>query len=191
MLQGEKASALSEWLSAAGAIQSEAQQRVADVQSEVERRYESEVAQVSDELDVIVLLARSECQAKITAAKSRHSAECASIRVDSDQELATCGSAKLEGPEKQITRVRQQAEEAEQLAAMLKTGRERPNEHLCSITRDVMRDPVMVVSCGDTFERSAIEKWFKIKDTCPLCREQSDKKVAPNKAVKKMIQDWK
>jgi hypothetical protein len=40
--------------------------------------------------------------------------------------------------------------------------RERPDEHYCSITVEVMEDPVMVVSCGDTFERSAIERWFQV-----------------------------
>jgi hypothetical protein len=43
-----------------------------------------------------------------------------------------------------------------------------------------MADPVIVVSCGDTFERSAIVEWFKDNDNCPMCREQSDKKVMPN-----------
>ena len=46
-------------------------------------------------------------------------------------------------------------------------------------------------SCGDTFERAAIEQWFQGNDTCPYCRELSTKVVMPNKAVKKMIQDWK
>lgn len=48
----------------------------------------------------------------------------------------------------------------------------------------------MVVSCGDTFERSAIEQWFKDNDSCPFCRATCNKVVVPNKAVRKMIQDW-
>ena len=38
--------------------------------------------------------------------------------------------------------------------------RKRTNEHLCPIATDVMADPVMVVSCGDTFELSAIVLWI-------------------------------
>lgn len=67
--------------------------------------------------------------------------------------------------------------------------RERPVEHFCPITTEAMRDPVMI-GCGDTFERTAIEEWFKEHDTCPYCREPSDKVLLPNKAVKRMIQDW-
>jgi hypothetical protein len=68
--------------------------------------------------------------------------------------------------------------------------RQRPDEHFCSITCDVMSDPVMI-ECGDTFERLAIEEWFKDHDTCPYCRSTCSKDVLlPNRAVKKMIQDW-
>ena len=37
-----------------------------------------------------------------------------------------------------------------------------PVEMVCPITRDVMKDPVMVVASGHTYERSAIEKWFAL-----------------------------
>lgn len=68
--------------------------------------------------------------------------------------------------------------------------RDRPDDHYCSITTEVMRDPVMI-ECGDTFERSAIEAWFENNDTCPLCRDLcKEKKTTPNRIAKRMIEDW-
>ncbi|CAJ2631284.1 unnamed protein product [Trifolium pratense] len=62
----------------------------------------------------------------------------------------------------------------------------------CPITRDVMDDPVET-SSGQTFERSAIEKWFaEGNKTCPLSCITLDKSILrPNKTLKQSIEEWK
>ncbi|KAL1313322.1 hypothetical protein HN51_039879 [Arachis hypogaea] len=62
----------------------------------------------------------------------------------------------------------------------------------CPITRDVMVDPVET-SSGQTFERSAIEKWFADGNKlCPLTMVPLDTSVLrPNKTLKQSIEEWK
>merc|ERR1711964_780332 len=59
------------------------------------------------------------------------------------------------------------------------------DDHLCPITHEVMRDPVMA-SDGQTYEREAIESWFKEgKMTSPITNETlSDQKLIPNYSLK-------
>ncbi|GAQ82728.1 U box domain containing protein [Klebsormidium nitens] len=55
---------------------------------------------------------------------------------------------------------------------------------ICSITRQPMKDPVIIES-GHTFERAAIERWFKKHNTCPITRVKLRRRtMIPNKAVK-------
>lgn len=62
----------------------------------------------------------------------------------------------------------------------------------CTITQDVMVDPVEI-SSGQTFERSAIEKWFaEGNQLCPLTLIPVDTTILrPNKRLKQSIQEWK
>lgn len=62
----------------------------------------------------------------------------------------------------------------------------------CPITGEVMVDPVQT-SSGKTFERSAIEKWFKDGNTtCPLTRIPLDRRfLRPNVTLRKSIEEWK
>ncbi|XP_019709694.1 U-box domain-containing protein 44 isoform X2 [Elaeis guineensis] len=62
----------------------------------------------------------------------------------------------------------------------------------CPITRDVMEDPVET-SSGQTFERSAIEKWFADGNTnCPLTMIPLNTEVLrPNITLRKSIEEWK
>ncbi|KAK7389779.1 hypothetical protein VNO78_25073 [Psophocarpus tetragonolobus] len=62
----------------------------------------------------------------------------------------------------------------------------------CPITQDVMVDPVEI-SSGQTFERSAIEKWFaEGNKLCPLTLIPLDTSILrPNKKLKESIQEWK
>ncbi|XP_019424376.1 PREDICTED: U-box domain-containing protein 43-like [Lupinus angustifolius] len=63
---------------------------------------------------------------------------------------------------------------------------------VCPITRDVMVDPVET-SSGQTFERSAIEKWFADgNNKCPLTLIPLDTSILrPNKTLKQSIEEWK
>ncbi|AET02002.2 putative aminoacyltransferase, E1 ubiquitin-activating enzyme [Medicago truncatula] len=62
----------------------------------------------------------------------------------------------------------------------------------CSITHDVMVEPVET-SSDQTFERSAIEKWFEEGNKlCPLTLIPLDTSVLrPNKTLKQSIEEWK
>ncbi|PON39036.1 Coatomer beta subunit [Trema orientale] len=62
----------------------------------------------------------------------------------------------------------------------------------CPITRDVMVDPVET-SSGQTFERSAIDKWFADGNTlCPLTMTVLDTSILrPNKTLRQSIEEWR
>ncbi|XP_008233094.1 PREDICTED: U-box domain-containing protein 44-like [Prunus mume] len=63
---------------------------------------------------------------------------------------------------------------------------------ICPITREVMVDPVET-SSGQTFERSAIEKWFADGNrSCPLTMTSLDTSILrPNKTLRQSIEEWK
>lgn len=62
----------------------------------------------------------------------------------------------------------------------------------CPISQEVMEDPVEI-SSGQTFERSAIEKWFaEGHTTCPLTNQMlTSKELRPNIILRRSIQEWK
>ena len=61
----------------------------------------------------------------------------------------------------------------------------------CPITKEVMWDPVQIAS-GQTYERSAIEKWFLQHTTCPTMGvELKDLNVHPNIALRQSIAEWR
>ena len=61
---------------------------------------------------------------------------------------------------------------------------------LCPITMELMNDPVQA-SDGHTYERDAIEEWFREHDRSPLTNEVlSSKKLVPNYFCKKTIQKY-
>ena len=66
-----------------------------------------------------------------------------------------------------------------------------PEELLCPITRIMLRDPVMVVESGHTYERSAVLSHFErngAKD--PFTRRAlSSMMVTTNRTVRQMVRD--
>lgn len=67
---------------------------------------------------------------------------------------------------------------------------------VCPLTKQVMRDPVTIEN-GNTFEREAIEKWFKeCKDSgkkpmCPLTlTELKSTYLNPSIALRNTIEEW-
>lgn len=85
--------------------------------------------------------------------------------------------------------------------------KERPHEHFCPITLEVMDCPVMVLSCGCTVEKATAEDWFAkfrkpikrkkakgqvkyVGARCPACDQDSDGQYVHNKAVARLIQQW-
>lgn len=66
-----------------------------------------------------------------------------------------------------------------------------PMNFLCSITHDLMEDPV-IIETGMTYEKSAIQEWFHKNNTCPLTGlEVKSKKLQVNHSLKSSIEDWK
>ncbi|KAL5984291.1 U-box domain-containing protein 44 [Asimina triloba] len=67
---------------------------------------------------------------------------------------------------------------------------------VCPLTKQVMRDPVTLEN-GQTFEREAIEKWFKEcresgrKPVCPLTlKELKSTDLNPSMALRNTIEEW-
>ena len=67
-----------------------------------------------------------------------------------------------------------------------------PDEFLCSITQEVMTDPV-VCADGNTYERAFIEDWFRRdKNTSPLTNlNLENKNLISNRSLKILIDEWK
>jgi hypothetical protein len=62
------------------------------------------------------------------------------------------------------------------------------DEFICPITYQLLRDPV-VASDGNTYEKSAIERWLKTTHTSPRTGDPMDATLIPNLNLKKLIQD--
>lgn len=62
----------------------------------------------------------------------------------------------------------------------------------CSITQDIMVDPVETTS-GQTFEKEAIEKWLMEGNLfCPLTKTPLSKSdLRPNKTLRQSIEEWR
>lgn len=65
-----------------------------------------------------------------------------------------------------------------------------PKAFLCPILHDVMVDPVLAAD-GHTYERPAIERWFKKSSVSPMTGQRvKSRDVLPNFTIKSMIQEW-
>ena len=65
-----------------------------------------------------------------------------------------------------------------------------PPEYKCPITLSIMIDPV-IMSDGQTYERSAIEKALEINPVSPCTREPMEIESAiPNYALKNLIEKY-
>jgi hypothetical protein len=76
--------------------------------------------------------------------------------------------------------------------AVVSDGSGVPPEFFCSITGDIMNDPVMTCD-GHTYQRSAIQQWFDDGNfTSPLTGEAlPDLSLLPNMVLRSMISNWK
>lgn len=64
----------------------------------------------------------------------------------------------------------------------------------CPISYELMEDPVITVSTGHSFERNAIEEWFRTHNTHPLTRQTltpAEKELKPNYSLKGIIDHYK
>jgi hypothetical protein len=59
----------------------------------------------------------------------------------------------------------------------------------CPISSKLMRDPVILIENGQTYDKESIETWLKDHDTDPLTNEKlTNKQLITNFAVKKLIE---
>tara|TARA_Y100000817_G_scaffold282225_1_gene247351 strand:- start:483 stop:2438 length:1956 start_codon:yes stop_codon:yes gene_type:complete len=68
---------------------------------------------------------------------------------------------------------------------------ERPEQHYCSISHEVMVDPVMA-SDGHAYERVHIERWLQEHDTSPLTNAKltNVELLLPAHALRTLIEQW-
>ncbi|XP_060215991.1 U-box domain-containing protein 13-like [Lycium barbarum] len=66
-----------------------------------------------------------------------------------------------------------------------------PDDFRCPISLELMRDPV-IVSTGQTYERSCIEKWLEAgHSTCPKTQQAlTSKALTPNYVLRSLISQW-
>ena len=74
----------------------------------------------------------------------------------------------------------------------LTSVRTAPDEFCCPITSECMRDPVIVVATGMTYERDAIVEWLSEHDIDPSTgiKLGENKLLTPNVALRKVIDAW-
>ncbi|KAL8049932.1 hypothetical protein ABFX02_06G051100 [Erythranthe guttata] len=85
-----------------------------------------------------------------------------------------------------LERLKDFAEKAPNLALV-----SAPTQFICPISNVVMSDPC-VAGDGYTYDRGAIEKWIKVKDTSPVTDLQlPHKHLIPNYTLLSAIMEWK
>jgi len=99
-------------------------------------------------------------------------------------------------PEEVIIKPEEESEEEEEEEEEEGKGKQKlsedepPEEFLCPITQELMKDPV-VASDGHTYERMAIEEWIQKKAVSPITNAPLEEKLYPNFSIKSRISEWK
>eukprot|EP00210_Caulerpa_lentillifera_P001852 g1781.t1 len=112
----------------------------------------------------------------------------------------------IQGLERELSRARveKKASEVDELQMIIRalkqstqdSENERPPrppvEYLCPISRGIMKDPVVLVETGQTYDRRYIEEWFtRGNKTCPATKLQvTDTSLTPNYALKSLASSW-
>ena len=91
-----------------------------------------------------------------------------------------------ENPEIDLTADEHDGEPAAQRVRV----QEEPDHLLCPITREMFRDPVMVMESGHTYERAAIEQHLQNHSTDPLTRARIGTAPVTNMNTRNAVQAW-
>ncbi len=76
------------------------------------------------------------------------------------------------------------------MAAISLSSRNPPEEFICSISSEIMKEPV-ITKCSHTFEESKIKEWLEESSSCPLCRSRIQRTdLILNRALKDRIQSF-
>ena len=75
-------------------------------------------------------------------------------------------------------------------AAQRRMLQEEPDHLLCPITREMFRDPVMVMESGHTYERKAIEQHLQNDCTDPVTRYRIGVVPVTNRIARNAVQAW-
>ena len=76
------------------------------------------------------------------------------------------------------------------MAAISLSSRNPPEEFICSISSEIMKEPV-ITKCSHTFEESKIKKWLEESSSCPECRSRIQlADLILNRALKGCIQSF-
>ena len=67
-------------------------------------------------------------------------------------------------------------------------GMKMRNEFLCPITYELMREPVIALD-GYTYEKQALDTWFKTNKKSPMTGEIIETTTIPNRSMHRLIQD--
>ena len=65
-----------------------------------------------------------------------------------------------------------------------------PEDHLCPITKEVMKMPVHIQSCGHIFDESAIREKLENGENCPECGKKLAGQLTPDFRFKGIIDNW-
>ena len=81
------------------------------------------------------------------------------------------------------------SERRERLRAVASHIDDIPLEFVCPITADIMLFPVVAMD-GHTYEKRAIEDWYKQNRTSPVTREAINPSLIPNHSMRSQIASW-
>ncbi|CAD7698881.1 unnamed protein product, partial [Ostreobium quekettii] len=91
---------------------------------------------------------------------------------------------------------RQEAEEEGQEDGTSESGGQDegspPDIFVCPISREIMRDPVVLVETGQVYDRHSIAEWFRMNhSTCPLTGTVlTSQRLTPLYTIRAAIHDW-
>ena len=75
-------------------------------------------------------------------------------------------------------------------APVAKEEEEPPADFICPITTEIMVEPV-VAADGQSYERTAIERWLATKSTSPLTGGELEHSILiPNHNLRRTIREW-
>ena len=75
-------------------------------------------------------------------------------------------------------------------APAAKEEEEPPADFICPITTEIMVEPV-VAADGQSYERTAIERWLATKSTSPLTGGELERSILiPNHNLRRTIREW-